>query len=188
MPDHIVERHFYQVTIPNLISIIRLGMVPYIVWTLFDGRALLAFALFVVVGISDGVDGFIARKFNQRTELGAYLDPIADKTLLMAMFASLGILGSIPLWLVIIVLTRDVLILAGVMVAFALGNPIEIKPLFVSKANTAVQIVLVSLALAIPAFGLDLATILLSVVWLCAALTIASAFAYFAAWTRHVTG
>ena len=174
-------------TIPNIISMIRLAMVPYIVWTLLDGRTMLAFILFVVVGISDGVDGFIARKFNQRTELGAYLDPLADKTLLVSMFVMLGYLGNIPLWLVIIVITRDVLILAGVMVAFVLGNPIEIKPLFVSKANTAVQIVLVALALAMPAFGLDLGMVQTGVVWVCAILTIASAFAYFAAWTRHVT-
>ena len=175
-------------TIPNIISIIRLAMVPYIVWTLLEGRLMLAFILFVVVGISDGVDGFIARKFNQRTELGAYLDPLADKTLLVSMFVALGYLEAIPHWLVIIVLTRDVLILAGVMVAFVIGNPIEIKPLFVSKANTAVQIVLVSLALAMPAFSLDLGTVQSIMVWVCAVLTIASAFAYFAAWTRHVSG
>jgi len=175
-------------TIPNIISIIRLAMVPYIVWTLLEGRLMLAFILFVVVGISDGVDGYIARKFNQRTELGAYLDPLADKTLLVTMFVALGYLEAIPQWLVIIVLTRDVLILAGVMVAFVIGNPIEIKPLFVSKANTAVQIVLVSLALAIPAFNLDLSSVQSMLVWICAVLTIASAFAYFAAWTRHVSG
>ena len=149
---------------------------------------MLAFVLFVVVGISDGVDGYIARKFDQRTELGAYLDPLADKTLLVTMFVALGYLEAIPQWLVIIVLTRDVLILSGVMVAFVIGNPIEIKPLFVSKANTAVQIVLVSLALAMPAFALDLSTVQSILVWVCAVLTIASAFAYFAAWTRHVSG
>lgn len=175
-------------TIPNLISMIRLAMVPFIVWTLLDGQSMLAFILFVVVGISDGVDGFIARKFNQQSELGAYLDPLADKTLLMTMFVALGYLEAIPLWLVIIVLTRDVLILAGVMVAFVLGDPIEIKPLFVSKANTAVQIVLVALALSMPAFNLELEIIHLVVVWTCAILTVASAFAYFVAWTRHVTG
>lgn len=175
-------------TIPNVISIIRLAMVPYIVWTLLEGRLVLAFILFVGVGISDGVDGYIARKFNQRTELGAYLDPLADKTLLVAMFIALGYLEAIPQWLVIIVITRDVLILAGVMMAFVIGNPIEIKPLFVSKANTAVQIVLVSLALAMPAFNLDLGNFQSILVWICAVLTIASAFAYFAAWTRHVSG
>lgn len=175
-------------TIPNIISIIRLAMVPYIVWTLLDGQTMLAFILFVVVGISDGVDGFIARNFNQRTELGAYLDPLADKTLLMSMFVVLGYLGNIPLWLVVIILTRDVLILAGVVVAFVLGDPIEIKPLFVSKANTAVQIVLVAIALAMPAFGLDIEAIKTVLVWACALLTIASAFAYFAAWARHISG
>ncbi len=174
-------------TIPNLISIIRLAMVPYIVMTLIEGRFLLAFVLFVAVGISDGVDGFIARKFNQRTELGAYLDPLADKALLISVFVVLGYLEIIPVWLAIAVITRDVLITAGVLVAFAIGNPIAIKPLFVSKANTATQIVLVSVAIGAPAFSLDLAIVKSVLVWLSGALTVTSAFAYFAAWTRHVT-
>lgn len=148
---------------------------------------MLAFVLFVLVGISDGVDGFIARKFDQRTELGAYLDPIADKVLLMAMFIALGYMGSLPFWLVIAVVTRDVLIMVGVLVAFVLGNPIAMKPLMVSKANTAVQIVLVATTLAVPAFDLQLEFVSTILIWTCAALTIASALAYFAAWTKHMT-
>lgn len=173
-------------TIPNLISIVRLALVPYIVLTLLDERAALAFGLFVAVGISDGVDGFIARRFNQQTELGAYLDPLADKALLMSMFVVLGYLGQLPIWLVIAVLTRDILILAGVLVAFVLGNPVEIKPLMVSKVNTAAQIVLVSLALAASAFTFDPGIFQTLLIWTCAALTVTSAFAYFAAWTRHM--
>ncbi len=175
-----------QVTIPNLISIIRLALVPYIILTLLEGRFMLAFFLFVAVGISDGVDGFIARKFNQRTVLGAYLDPLADKVLLISVFLVLGYMEIIPLWLTIAIVTRDVLITAGVLVAFFIGNPIAIKPLFVSKANTASQIVLVSVAIGAPAFALDLEWVKTILVWLCGALTVASAFAYFATWTRHV--
>jgi cardiolipin synthase len=176
------------VTIPNFISIIRLALVPFIVWTLLEGEFMQAFILFVAVGISDGVDGFIARNFNQRTELGAYLDPLADKSLLIAVFVVLGYLEVIPVWLAISVVTRDVLIAAGVMVAFIIGNPVEIKPLLISKANTAVQIVLVSIAIGAPAFTYDLHLIKTILVWICGALTIASALAYFAAWTRHLTG
>ncbi len=173
-------------TLPNLISIVRLALVPYIILTLLDERAALAFTLFVAVGISDGVDGFIARKFNQKTELGAYLDPLADKALLISMFVVLGYLGALPIWLVIAVVTRDILILMGVLVAFAIGNPVEIKPLMVSKVNTATQIVLVSLTLASSAFTFDAGHFLTFLIWICAGLTIASAFAYFAAWTRHM--
>jgi len=176
------------VTIPNLISIMRLALVPFIVWTLLEGQFIQSFVLFVVVGVSDGVDGFIARNFNQRTELGAYLDPLADKVLLIAMFVVLGYLEIIPVWLAIAVVTRDIMIASGVLVAFIIGNPVEMKPLFVSKANTAVQIVLVALAIGAPAFTLDLALVKTILVWVCGALTTASAFAYFAAWTRHLAG
>jgi cardiolipin synthase len=166
----------------------RLALVPFIVWTLLEGRFMQAFVLFVIVGISDGVDGFIARTFNQRTELGAYLDPLADKVLLIAMFVVLGYLEAIPTWLAIAVVTRDVMIAAGVLVAFVIGNPVEMKPLFVSKANTAVQIILVALVIGAPAFALDVEMAKTILVWLCGALTTASAFAYFAAWTRHLAG
>lgn len=175
-------------TIPNFISIIRLALVPFIVWTLLEGRFTQSFVLFVIVGVSDGVDGFIARNFNQRTELGAYLDPLADKVLLIAMFIVLGYLEIIPVWLAIAVVTRDIMIASGVLVAFAIGNPVEMKPLFVSKANTAVQIVLVAVAIGAPAFAFDLALVKTILVWTCGTLTIASAFAYFAAWTRHLAG
>ncbi len=173
-------------TIPNLISVIRLALVPFIVWTLLEGQYMQAFIIFVVVGISDGVDGFIARRFDQRTELGAYLDPLADKSLLIAMFVVLGYLEAIPVWLTIAVVTRDVLITAAVLVAFVLGNPIAIKPLFVSKANTAVQIVLVAVALGAPAFDIELTLVKTILVWICGTLTVASAFAYFSTWTRHL--
>ncbi len=163
-------------------------MVPFIVWTLLEGQFMKAFVLFVAVGISDGVDGFIARRFNQRTELGAYLDPMADKILLISVFIVLGYLEVLPIWLAIAIVTRDVMIAAGVLVAFIIGNPLEMRPLFVSKANTAAQIVLVSIAIGAPAFALDVAVLQSVMVWICGALTITSAFAYFAIWTRHMAG
>lgn len=102
------------ITIPNLISIMRLLLVPGVVLAMLQARWEWAFAGFVVAGISDGVDGFIARQFNQHSRLGAYLDPIADKLLLVSVFIVLGISGELPLWLVVAMVSRDGLIICAV--------------------------------------------------------------------------
>ena len=115
-----------------------------------------AFAGFLVAGISDGVDGFVARQFNQRSELGAYLDPMADKLLLVSVFVVLGFMGELPIWLVVAAASRDALIVGAVLLATIMGKPVAMKPLFVSKANTAVQIVLAAVVLAELAFGVGI--------------------------------
>ena len=125
---------------------------PGVVYALLTGRMDWAFAGFLVAGISDGVDGFIARHFNQRSKLGAYLDPMADKLLLVSVFVVLGFMGELPLWLVIAAVSRDALIVCAVLLSTVMGNPVEMKPLMVSKANTAVQIVLAAVVLAELAF------------------------------------
>ena len=94
-------------TIPNLITILRFLLVPGVVFALLTDKMGWALAGFLVAGISDGIDGFIARQFNQRTELGAYLDPMADKVLLASVFVVLGYMGELPLWLVIAAVSRD---------------------------------------------------------------------------------
>ena len=94
-------------TIPNIITILRFILVPGVVYALMSGELDWAFAGFIVAGISDGVDGFIARQFDQRSELGAYLEPIANKLLLVSVFVVLGYMGELPLWLVIAVVSRD---------------------------------------------------------------------------------
>src|SRR5688500_12469917 len=88
--------------LPNAITIARILAVPVLIWLIVSGEYLLAFWLFVLAGISDGVDGFIAKRFDQRTELGAYLDPIADKLMLVSIYVSLGLLRVLPPWLVIL--------------------------------------------------------------------------------------
>ncbi len=174
-------------TIPNYITLLRLLLVPFVVWSLLTGQDLAAFIAFVVAGVSDGVDGYIARRFDMRSELGSYIDPIADKLLLVSVFVVLGYQGVLPIWLVAIVVFRDTLIVSGVMLASVMGRPVEMRPLFVSKANTAVQIVLAGIALMVVAFDLDWnwsRPLLLIIV---AALTAASAAAYLMQWLRHMT-
>ena len=173
-------------TIPNLITLLRLVLVPVVVWALFVGEHALAFGAFLLAGLSDGVDGYIARRFDQRSELGSYLDPVADKSLLVATFVVLGILAELPLWLVVLVVSRDALILGAVMLAALMANPIEIRPLFVSKANTAVQIALVVWTLGELAWGARFPAIHVGLVAAATVLTILSGLAYLRSWTAHM--
>ena len=133
--------------LPNFITIGRILLVPITVWLIISGEFSLAFVAFVVAGVSDGVDGYIARKFNQRSELGAYLDPIADKALLVSIYVSLGFLQFLPAWLVILVVTRDVLIVGAVVLAWVVNKPMVVAPSMASKVNTVGQIVLAGLVL-----------------------------------------
>lgn len=173
-------------TIPNIITIARLLSVPLIVLWLLEGAAAWAFMLFVLSGISDAVDGLLARRFGMASRLGAYLDPVADKALIVSIYCTLGMLDVLPLWLPVIVVSRDVLIIGAVLLASLMQRPLDIKPLRVSKANTAAQILLASAALAELSFGLGWEAIVAALSWLVAALTIASAAAYLLGWVRHM--
>lgn len=175
-------------TIPNLITLLRFVLVPAVIYAILLGRMEWALAGFVVAGVSDGLDGFIARQFNQRSELGAYLDPIADKLLLVSVFVVLGLMGELPLWLVIAAVSRDALIVTAVLLSTVMGNPVEVKPIFVSKANTAIQIVLAALVLSELAFDARFWDVRSWLVLLSGLLTAASAAAYLVAWLRHMNG
>jgi cardiolipin synthase (CMP-forming) len=174
-------------SIPNLITLLRLILVPIIIWLMLAGHTRLAFTAFVVAGISDAADGFLAKRFNMETELGAYLDPLADKMLIVCIFVTLGINGALPAWLVITVVSRDVLIVMAVLLSWVMGHPVKIRPFVVSKANTAAQIVLAGTVLADEAFGLGVATARGVLIWLTAALTIASLVGYLDSWLRHMS-
>lgn len=176
------------VTVPNIITIVRLLLVPCVIYAMLSGEWDWAFAGFVIAGVSDAVDGFIARHFNQRSVLGAYLDPMADKLLLVSVFVVLGIMGHLPLWLVILAVSRDALIVCAVLLSTVMGNPVVVKPLMVSKANTAVQIVLAAVVLAELSFGFGLGPVRPALIMLSGLLTVASAAAYLVAWLRHMSG
>ena len=148
----------------------------------------MAFVVFLIAGISDAVDGYLAKAYNWQTELGAYLDPLADKLLIVSIFVALGASGHLPSWLVIAVVSRDVMIVAAVLLSWLLGNPVRIRPYIVSKANTTAQLVLASLVLADEAFKLGLVDLREVMVWITGALTILSLGAYLVAWLKHMTG
>ena len=173
-------------TIPNIITLLRFLMVPAVVYALLVGEMLPAFVIFVIAGLSDGVDGFIARHFDQQSELGAYLDPVADKLLLVTVFIMLAILGYLPQWLAVLVVSRDVLIVMAVLVSSLMAQPVEMNPILVSKANTAIQIALLSLVLAELALGIRLGELTTILIYVVAALTILSAAAYFKVWIDHM--
>lgn len=174
-------------TVANMITILRFLLVPAVIYWLLVGDWRLAFAGFVVAGISDGLDGFVARHFNQRSKLGGYLDPMADKLLLVSVFIVLGLLGELPLWLVIAAVSRDGLIVGAVVLSSMIGSPVEVKPLMVSKANTAIQIVLAAVVLAELALATDFGPLRLALIILSGLLTVASAGAYLVAWLRHMS-
>ena len=135
------------INIPNIITTVRILLVPIFVILLLDKHFLEALMVFTTAGLSDGLDGFIARYFNQRTELGAYLDPIADKLLITSAFISLAILKIIPGWLTVIVISRDILILLGVSICSFANIKVHINPSFVSKCTTLAQLLIIFLSM-----------------------------------------
>jgi len=172
--------------IPNLITLGRILLVPVVVWAIASGAMWIAFVLFVVAGVSDGVDGFLAKRFNMRTELGAYLDPLADKALIVSIYLTLGINNLIPRWLVILVVSRDILIVGGIMLSWLMGNPLKIKPLLVSKLNTVAQILFACVVLGSLGFAIPADTLTVILMGLVAVLTLLSVAAYLAEWVRHM--
>ena len=129
--------------IPNIISVLRILLVIPVAWALLEERYGLGLALFAVAGISDALDGFLAKTFGWQSRLGGFLDPLADKLLLVTGFLSLGWLGLIPWWLVGLVILRDVIIVAGATVYHFRVGRFEAAPTLVSKLNTTMQILLV---------------------------------------------
>lgn len=133
--------------LPNVISALRIVAVAPTVWALLEERYALALVLFTVAGASDGLDGFLAKRFDWRSRLGAILDPLADKLLMAASYVALGVLGWLPLWLVVSVLLRDLVIIGGAVLYHLRVERLEIAPTPVSKLNTLAQIGLIVLVL-----------------------------------------
>jgi cardiolipin synthase (CMP-forming) len=175
------ERSAALLTLPNVISFARLCAVPLAFWLVIGHRLGWAFVLFVTAGASDAIDGWLARRNGGGNAIGAVLDPMADKTLLVTMYVTLAAVKEMPDWLAILVVFRDTVIVGGVIVLTILGLPVAIKPLFVSKVNTALQIVLVALTLFLAGFGVGApaaATAMVALSWAVAASTLASGAAY----------
>jgi cardiolipin synthase (CMP-forming) len=174
------------VNIPNSLTLGRIVLVPLLVWLIITHEMLAAFLLFLLAGLSDAADGFLAKRYGWNSELGAYLDPVADKALLVSIYVTLGLGGHLPAWLVIAVVSRDILIVGAVVLSWMLSRPLTMQPLLISKANTFAQIVLAGLILAELGLGLGLEQLVWFLVWVTGALTILSAGAYFWAWLGHM--
>ncbi len=175
-------------TIPNLITIARLFLVPLVIVMIVNARWEAAFIVFVVAGVSDAVDGFLARRCGMVSELGAWLDPLADKALIVSIYITLAIVGAIPIWLVVLVAARDIMIVAAVLLSWLLARPLTIAPFAVSKLNTAAQIAFAALALGSRAFGVDPGQAGAVGELVVAVLTLGSMAAYLAFWLRHMAG
>jgi cardiolipin synthase (CMP-forming) len=175
-------------SLPNLITLARILLVPVMVWAIASDQMTAAFALFLIAGISDGVDGFLAKRFGMATAVGAYLDPLADKVLIVSIYVSLGIIEAIPRWLVILVVSRDLMIVGGIMLSWVLGDPITIKPATVSRLNTVAQILLGGVVIAARAFHWEIVGAINALMGLVAVLTLLSIAVYLQEWVRHVGG
>ncbi len=138
-----VDKQFLAITIPNLLTILRILLTPLFAIYLLNHQYKWALWIFVTAGVTDGLDGLIARVFRQKSELGAYLDPIADKLLISTAFIILAALRFIPSWLAVIVIARDVMILFGVALLSIANYTFKIEPTLCSKITTVAQLVTV---------------------------------------------
>ncbi|MBF0476598.1 MAG: CDP-alcohol phosphatidyltransferase family protein [Deltaproteobacteria bacterium] len=163
--------------LPNIISLARILFTPVVVILLVDEDHVMALVVFAIAGITDGLDGLLARVLHQRTILGSYLDPIADKLLLLASFITLAFLGKIPVWLVVVVISRDVIIVSGILVLVLNDYKLTIEPTIISKMTTVFQIGTV-LAVLCKGFLFHDPLILLAFYWVTALLTILSGLDY----------
>jgi cardiolipin synthase len=158
----------------------RLLLVLPIVWLITADHFVAAFWVFIAAGLSDAVDGYLAMNFNARTVLGAYLDPLADKLLLNGIYVALALVGWLPVWLVLLVVSRDVLIVLGVILIQRRNPVFRATPLLIGKANTFAQLLLAACLLAHGADLLDMADWIAPLIWFVAITTVLSGGGYIA--------
>ena len=177
-----------HLNLPNLITLARLISVPVAIWLIGGERYAAAFWVFVGAGLSDAIDGYIAKRFDRQTSLGAVLDPAADKALLTGLFITLFVTGHLPGWLVSLVVLRDVLIVLGYGVLRASVRPHQLGPLFISKVNTLVQIALVGFELARLGVGAEAGWETSLLIAAAAVTTVLSGLSYLVRWGRILAG
>jgi cardiolipin synthase (CMP-forming) len=177
-----------ELNLPNLITLARLLSVPLAVWLIFEERYSTAFWVFVGAGLSDALDGYIAKRFDRRTRIGAVLDPAADKAMLAGVYVSLGIAGQLPGWLVALVVLRDLLIVLGFFVIHFSAVPKQLDPLYISKVNTLVQITLVGFVLAQRGLEIETGPVSWLLIAAAAITTVLSGLSYLWRWARILTG
>lgn len=171
------------ISIPNILTLLRILLTPLFIILILKHVYAQALLVFALAGISDALDGFIARCFDQRTLLGAYLDPLADKLLLVSSFVCLGVMKVLPAWLAVIVITRDIIIVLGIAILTITEKAYDVQPSMVSKCTTAVQLITIMVILVHQSFGLNqsfgwLNLVLTPLYWLVAGLTIFTGLHY----------
>ena len=175
-------------TLPNWLSLFRLAVVPLIVWALAERAFGVALALFLAAAVTDAVDGHLARRLDQRTVLGSYLDPLADKALVIASFVGLAWMQLVPIWLAVLVVGRDIALLSGAVLTKLFAERTLLQPFVISKANTMAQMMLVGIVLWDNATAVTLDALVTVLVLVVAGLTAGSAVAYLVSWLRKMTG
>jgi cardiolipin synthase len=163
--------------LPNYITLLRVILIPFFINLMIYGYYREALAVFVVACVTDALDGMIARLTKTQTELGAFLDPMADKLLILSAFVTLVLLGRLPVWLVIIVVSRDAILTMGSLIIYFTTRDLKIQPSIIGKATTVLQLIVVMLTLVLMSYGKE--TVLMAFLqWVTAGVTVASGAQY----------
>jgi len=163
--------------LPNYITLVRVILIPFFINLMIYGYYRAALVVFVVACVTDALDGMIARLTKTQTELGAFLDPMADKLLILSAFVTLVLLGRLPVWLVIIVVSRDAILTMGGLIIYFTTRNLKIQPSFIGKATTVLQLIVVSLSLVLMSYGKEMESMAF-LQWMTAGVTIASGVQY----------
>lgn len=172
--------------IPNILTLARIVITPVIVYAILTGEAVMALVLMIAAGVTDMIDGAIARYFNQRTTVGAYLDPLADKLMLISAFVTLFIVDMVPLFLFLAVVFRDAVIVVGAVAYEMVTHQLKMEPSLISKATTFMQIVYVVTLLLHMAFPINEQWIQ-GTLWVTFVVTCISGLHYMLVWTRKAS-
>lgn len=171
---------------PNILSSLRLVAAPVAAWLIYRSMDFEALCVFGFAGMSDAADGFLAKRYGLASRFGAWLDPAADKLLMLATFVTLTMIGAVPLWLTMLVIGRDIAIVLGVLLARILEAPLQVKPLLAGKLSTVVQVLYIGLILLLLTLDAVRPTLAFAAGITTAAFTLASFFAYAYVWFQAV--
>jgi cardiolipin synthase len=164
--------------LPNLLSALRLLAAPFAAWLILQEHDIAALLTFAAAGASDGLDGFIARRWGVTSAFGAWLDPVADKLLMLFCFTALYYVAATPFWLLLLVVTRDLAIVAGWLLIKLLALAVPASPLFIGKLSTAIQILYIFTLLLLLSFDVDAPRLVEGAAWVCGLFVLLSAAAY----------
>ncbi len=171
--------------LPNYITLLRIVLIPFFINLMIYGYYREALIVFVIACVTDALDGLIARLTNSQTELGAFLDPMADKLLIISAFVTLVLLGMLPVWLVIIVVSRDIILVLGSIAIYFTGNHFTARPSIIGKTTTLLQLIVVTLTLIVINYGNAPETVTV-LFWVTAGFTLASGIQYVVRGTKIV--